>query len=108
MKIIPRSSGSRSRNISPCSRVGSSAATSTCTVKWSGRVTRGPDCAAGAVAADGGDALRCVQAAMIRTTIRTTISTAIRTNLLLTLDLHLARDEIVLLRVIPERTERHV
>src|SRR5207248_2653676 len=97
---MPRSSARRSRNIRPCSRVGSSAATSTCTAKLSGRITRGACWAAGGGGAgrDGGDDVCCVHASAIATINR----------LRFTFDLHFARDEIEFFRVVAERAERHV
>src|SRR5581483_8399123 len=56
MKIIPVSADRRSRYISPCCRVASSAAISTRTAVPSGKTTRGPAWAVGAGAAGGGGA----------------------------------------------------
>src|SRR5207249_1525812 len=95
---MPRSSASRSRYIRPCVRVGSSMASSTWIAAPSGRITRGPDAAAGAGAA--GVFCGALQAA--------TRSVSRRRRLLLTIHLHdVARDEVVLLRVVAERAERH-
>src|SRR6266542_3014063 len=94
---MPRSSARRSRYINPCVRVGSSMASSTCIAAPSGRITRGPDAAAGAGAA--GVFCGALQAA-------TRIASTMR--LFLTFHLHdVARDEVVLLRVVAERAERH-
>src|SRR5438105_2809436 len=99
---MPRSSASRSRYIRPCVRVGSSMASSTWIAAPSERITRGPDAAAAAAAGAGAAGVFCgaLQAA--------TRSASRRRRLLLTFHLHdVARDEVVLLRVVAERAERH-
>src|SRR5437016_4354445 len=114
---MPRSSAIRSRNISPCSRVGSSAATSTCTANPSGKITRGAVWTTIAVSvADGtgggGVVLCCWAQAATNSASAKEIprlaALARDDTLFLTLDLQLARDEIVFLRVVTERAKRHV
>src|SRR5689334_17501324 len=104
-KIMPRSSARWSRNMRPCVRVSSSAAISTVTGKLSGKTMRGVagagiDCVCVAVVAGCGGAVGCVQA-----------KARSRMALLFILHLHhfvfLARDELVLFRVVAERAEGH-
>src|SRR5947209_568531 len=92
-----------SRYISPCARVGSSVASSTWMAAPSGRTTRGP---CGGAAGGGVAALFCGE---LQASIRTAMSTA-RSFLILHLHIlrfRIARDEVVLLRVVAERAEGH-
>src|SRR5690242_10940951 len=108
MKIIPRSAASWSRNISPCSRVGSSAAISTWITVPSGKTMRGPAGAGGVT-----DPVVVVGAGAERE--QASIATANRrASLFFTFDLHhvvflpLTRDEVEFLGVVAERAERHL
>src|ERR1041385_7052961 len=83
--------------MSPWARVASSLASSTWIVAPSGRTTRGPDAGAG-----GGEGAVCCGE------LHAARSSAIVIRLFFTFHLHdVARDEIVLLRVVAERAKRH-
>src|SRR5712691_3172764 len=87
----------------PCWRVGSSAATSTCTTSPSGKTMRGPAAATVRVEAGGGG-LFTPQARRRRTAASSSFLILHLDHILL---LSFARDEVIFLRVVTERAERH-